>query len=341
MKNSPLKFCLELFVPILLVMIYYIIADPFKIIYKYDSFFILEGVNYVDLDHDYVSVQNYDNHNAEYHYNSFILGNSRSRYYLVEHWKKHFDSTAVCYHLDASNETLKGMYLKLEYVSKYSPINNCLIVLDAMILKEPEVNKRAFVFYPAPQTTPEPDGIDFFLSGFKSFVNPRFLFAFTDMKLFGKSRNYWRTWNVFNFGYRKYDFRWNESQWPEKEDQIEKGTYYQKQVMDDYFKPRPEVVLPELPCISQKQEEILELILKIFIENNTDYRIVICSGYDQKALANEDYTILCSIFGEDRVYDFSGKNDYTEDYHNFYDNGHYRPHIADSIMLRVYSEPLQ
>ena len=143
-----------------------------------------------------------------------------------------------------------------------------------------------------------------------------------------------------NFGIRRYDYRWNESSWPEKEEKIVANQYYNGAVMD-YFKPRPDIILPEPKCIFQKQEEILKSIRKIFDDNKTDYRIIISSGYDQKALSREDYTILCSIFDKNRVYDFSGKNDLTEDYHNFYDSGHYRPHIADSVMLRVYSEPLQ
>ena len=166
MKNSPLKFVLELFTPVVIIVCYYIIADPFALIWHYDVFFPEDGGSKTGRDYDYVSVCTFDNYNDSLLYNSFLFGNSKSRYYKVENWKKHLDSTAVCYHMDASNETLEGVWLKVKYVSQKAQIKNCLLILDTLILSDVKVNKSSYTFYPAPQTTPEKDRLDFWITGF-------------------------------------------------------------------------------------------------------------------------------------------------------------------------------
>lgn len=337
MKNRPLKFVLELFIPVVIVIIYYIIADPYKIIWHYDAFFPEEGSSIVGLDHDYVSVANFDNHNDTYHYNSFIFGNSRSRYYLVEDWKKHLDSAAVCYHMDASNETLEGIYLKLKYVSERAPINNCLLVLDNYILSETKTSRDKLIFFPAPQTTPEKDYLKFLVTGFKSFVSPKFFYSYTKMFLFGQVSKEAAAEGVFDVAVRHYDYRWNETTWPEKEKAISNDSYYQGNVMN-YFKERPDTVTYAQQCILGEQEKLLKNIATILLSSGTNYKVIISPGYDQLKLSKDDYVILCSIFGEDNVYDFSGKNEFTEDYHHFYDISHYRPFIAAIILRFVYGD---
>lgn len=337
MNNRPLKFVLELFIPVVIVILYYIIADPYKIIWHYDTFFPEEGSSIVGLDHDYVSVANFDNHNDTYHYNSFIFGNSRSRYYQVEDWKKHLESNAVCYHMDASNETLEGIYLKLKYVSERAEIDNCLLVLDTYILPETKTSRDKLIFFPAPQTTPEHDYLKFLVTGFKSFVSPKFFYSYTKMLLLGQVSKEAAEEGVFDVAVRHYDYRWNETTWPEKEEAIADGSYYQGKVMN-YFGERPITQTYANQCIFEEQEKMLKEIAAILLSSNANYKIIISPGYNQLNLSREDYILLCSIYGEDRVYDFSGKNELTEDFHNFYDISHYRPFVADYIMESVYCE---
>lgn len=336
MKNRPLKFVLELFIPVILLVIYYIIADPYKIIWHYDAFFPEVGTSYVGLDHDYVSVATFDNYNDSLHYNSFIFGNSRSRYYQVVDWKKHLDSTAVCYHMDASNETLEGIYLKLKYVSERALINNCLLVLDTYILSETKTRRDNLIFFPAPQTTPERDNLKFWITGFKSFVSPKFFYAYTKMLLFGQVSKEAAEEGVLDVAIRHYDYRWNETTWPEKEKSIVQGTYYQGKVMH-YFKERPDTLTYAQQCIFEEQEGLLKDIADILLASGVNYKIIISPGYDQLKLSIEDYIIMCSIFGSDNVFDFSGENELTEDYNNYYDISHYRPFVAAKIMDSVYA----
>ncbi len=335
MRNRPLKFVLELFVPIILIVLYYIISDPFKIIYHYDVFFPEEGTSFVGLDHDYVSVSTFDNYNDSLHYNSFIFGNSRSRYYQVKDWKKHLNDSAVCYHMDASNETLEGIFLKLKYVSEKAPLDNCLLVLDSHILAGTKANKDKLLFFPAPQTTPGHDYFQFLVSGFKSFVNPKFFFSYTKLLLFGQVSKDAAEDGVFDVAIRHYDYRWNETTWPEKEEAISNNSYYQGNVMD-YFKERPDTLTYATKCIYEEQKGLINRIASLLKSSNSNYKVIISPGYDQLKLNRDDYHILCSVFGVKNVFDFSGKNNLTEDYHNFYDISHYRPQIASTVLDSVY-----
>ena len=51
----------------------------------------------------------------------------------------------------------------------------------------------------------------------------------------------------------------------------------------------------------------------------------------------EDEKALRAIFGDDCVFNFSGINKWTTDYHNYYEVSHYRPHVASEIMDSIYS----
>lgn len=49
--------------------------------------------------------------------------------------------------------------------------------------------------------------------------------------------------------------------------------------------------------------------------------------------------ILKDIFGYENVFDFSGINEYTNDIHNYYERGHYRP-ILGALLLQKYMQTI-
>ena len=53
-------------------------------------------------------------------------------------------------------------------------------------------------------------------------------------------------------------------------------------------------------------------------------------------MAESDILTLTKIFGTENVFDFSGINEYTQDYVNFYDINHYRSDIAKDIVRVLY-----
>lgn len=337
MKHRPIFFVLELFIPVLVILIYYVLTDPFKFIKHYDSYYDAEGIAYVDMNNDYVSTATYDNYHDQYNYDSFIFGNSRSRYFLVDEWKKYIDSSCSCYHFDASNETLLGINLKIKYVDRTSEIHNCLLILDNNLLSSDNVKKDSYLFYPSPQITTEKDGMAFQLSGLKTFFNPKFMFAYTDLLITGTVKPYMREWSVFNEKYRKYNVVSNETRYPKREKQLQKGTYYSRTIVESFPKDRSSSQLYAQPVLKETHIRLLKEIKEIFIKNHTNYKIIISPVYDQIKMADSDYSILKNIFGEKTVYDFSGINNITQDYHNYYDNSHYTSDVCSYILNIVYS----
>jgi len=102
--------------------------------------------------------------------------------------------------------------------------------------------------------------------------------------------------------------------------------FYERNSMQQY---RPQVIFGS-------QMDLLNDMASIFHKQKTDYRIVISPLYDQLKLNAGDLETLRRIFGTENVYDFSGINEITKDYHNYYENSHYRPHVCTSILDEIY-----
>ncbi|MBP7266283.1 MAG: histidine kinase, partial [Bacteroides sp.] len=49
-----------------------------------------------------------------------------------------------------------------------------------------------------------------------------------------------------------------------------------------------------------------------------------------------DVKTLKRFFGKRNVFDFTGINEYTEDIHNYYEPGHYRPALGKRLMEKIY-----
>jgi hypothetical protein len=90
--------------------------------------------------------------------------------------------------------------------------------------------------------------------------------------------------------------------------------------------------------ISANEENILLKIKSLFEKHNTNYYIVITPLYDQMQFDYSDMQILHSFFGN-RVYDFSGINEITNNEYNYLDGIHFRPCISKQIIDSVLARP--
>ena len=83
--------------------------------------------------------------------------------------------------------------------------------------------------------------------------------------------------------------------------------------------------------------ECLEKMAEILKRHRADYKVIIGPMYDQNKLHPEDLRVLDSIFGSSHVYDLSGVNKWTSDYHNYYEYSHYLPGTSAEVMDYIYS----
>ncbi|MEJ8816957.1 hypothetical protein [Lacibacter sp. H407] len=324
--------------PLLVLMVLYFLYDPFKVLRHYNSYYESGGNNYVTLNKDYVSTENFINRYPRQQYTSYVLGNSRSIYYEVNTWGQLTGEPADrCYHFDAYGENLYGVAKKIRFLDN----NNCqikhvLLVIDKVLLEETKNQKKYFrIKHPAVSGESR---LKFQITFFKAFLNYAFLKEFIPAFVFSVKPDS-AAGGIFQSIPMLYDPVTNEQRMEFLEQQIRtnKEQYYLKR--KPVFYKRDSLAVNVAPVIGRAQKKLLTGIKQVFDKHQTNYKIVVSPLYDQLKLAPVDLLYLQELFGTINVFDFSGKNAFTETIENYYEDSHYRPHVADSIMYRIYGQP--
>jgi hypothetical protein len=326
---------LLLILPFITLLSIYFILDPFKVIRHYSNYYDIDETGRVGINRDYISTSTFINNNKTSRYDSFIFGNSRSIFYEINDWKKYIGEASQCYHFDASGETLYGIYKKLIFLEQNSvSIKNAMIILDYDTLSK-TVSNKGHLFIISPQLENYANMLLFQMTFIKAFYNPGFMFAFLDFKTTGNVKEYMTINNYLDDKPLAYDVLSNELSYPIFESQIKEGTYYTNERMRVFFS-RVEYAEESPVVIYSTQQELLEKIRNILIKNKTKFKIIINPLYEQKELNKKDMEYLQKLFGEQNVFDFSGINEFTNDYRNYYENSHYRPTVSKEIMKIIY-----
>lgn len=329
-----MQFLLILCIPFGGLCLTYIYYDPFKVVYKYPSFYAPNQSKYISLNHDYCAVETFLTNYPTYTYNSFILGNSRSRFYEIETWRQYIHSDK-CFHFDAAAESLFGICKKMAFLHDQKvDILNTLIVLDYSVLNATH-NSEGYLFMKHPLLSGENKSI-FQWKCFKAYSSFTFLSAFIDFKLSGNISEYMKI-SGFDDTPITYNLQYNETKWATFDALIKTdATQYYTAKRMHLFNQRDTIPPFSPEVIKKDQLMLLNKMSTILKEHNTHYKIIINPLFDQLKLNKKDVDVLKTIFGAETVYDFSGINAFTSDYHNYYENSHYRPFIADSILRRIY-----
>ncbi|HEY6144244.1 MAG TPA: hypothetical protein VIV55_12590 [Flavobacterium sp.] len=322
-------------IPVLVLTSMYFYLDPFKVLYKYESFYRSGVPSYVSLNNDYVSTQTFLNNSTKYKYDAFIFGNSRSIFYEIDTWEKYI-KTDNCFHFDASGETLLGIKRKISFLNRnHSKISHALIFLDYSTLSQTE-EKKGHLFISHPILSNQ-NWFSFQLAYFKTFFSPKFLITYLDFTFSHKVKDYMKEGHLLDDDPFDYTLKYNEMRFGKFEKLIKDNplVYYDQKKMSLFF-ARDTIQKYSDPIIHKTQYKMLSEISNILKNNNTKYKIIINPLYDQMKLNDNDIKLLKNIFGTKNVFDFSGINFITNDYHNYYETSHYRPHIADFIMKEIY-----
>ena len=314
---------------------WYIILDPFEVIWHYDDYYKQRGTR-LSLNQGYVGISNFENHYDQYKWDSFIFGNSRSRYWEIKDWESVLPAGCKGYHLDAHGETMVGLLKRFEWLDKKNiPIKNALICLDTDILTTLELSED-HIFMLAPQLVDNRNMFEFQLNHFKVFCNFEFLKTcfqmwFTpDLKIDIADLV---TGEIFD-----YDYTRNQISLTPTEQKIQRGEYYTPELVNKFFvnKQHPDSIYSV--SIDAPQREMLQEIANIVKKRNIDCRIVINPRYNQIKVNPHDIAELKHIFGADKVYDYSGVNEITSDFHNYYEYSHYRSDVAKRIITDIYKK---
>jgi len=323
MKKFVLR-TLLFFIPFAVPVILYAMIDPFGVLYP---------ENYrASVNRDFQSTELFLSNYKNGQYDSFIFGNSRSIYYQASSWRRFIDGQV--FHFDASSESIYGINKKLLFLQglKSVPVKNALIILDVSVIVKTD-NSSGHLYLKHPKISEE-SNIKFEMQMFTDFI-PLSMFAYTDFYLFKKSRPYMSRFIVCD-SLSRLDVTTNELSYDKYDEQIKTNPAAYYNPRRGLFYPRDAVSAESKCCIGLRQKEILKSMRLILTSFKTNYKIIISPLYDQKRINREDLKYLRRLFGEQNVFDFSGKNHFTEPYTSYYETSHYRPVVCDSIMSLVY-----
>ena len=316
---------MPIIVPLLL---YYTISDPFMSIWEYDDYRPARGKS---CNNDVIcAIRLLDKYADSLHYNSFIIGSSRSDFYYVDDWRTHLSSTASCFHFNQSADNLYGSLQRIRYLyRRFDKIDNLLLIIDADYLDDMSAHS-GHLFRIPPQVTRNPiDGLLLRWEELRAFYQLEF-------------QKEWISGNIQNsFQGTTFNPYLNEIYKNSAEAKLQTMNLdeYNKTLSKDLqLYKRSGVDSINDVVILKNQEIALKEIALLARNGGTKLKVVVSPLYNQIQLNPSDVAILKKIFGDSNVYDFSGINEYTCDIKNYYENSHYRPILCRKLLDIVYQE---
>lgn len=335
LKKEHPKFCFWVkllflalpFIPLVIIYFYY---DPDMILHEYKRF----DQTQVLLSEAHVGWQNYIQNRDSLHYNSFIMGNSCTMAFKTQTWEKHLDPGSVAVRFFDNAETIGGVYQKMEILDSVgAPLKNILVVIDrGSLINTNPLKSTSHLF------SPEAAGISkmaFNIRFLQEFLYPSRALAYAEYVVTGKYSK--RMGGVIHDGPPIREPYTNNFINPREQEITLKGDSYWTDHKREFRKKRTQAGEEEKVVVLAPQIELLHKMNEICKKHNTNLKIIIGPDYYQKKINEKDINKMKEIFGENAVWDFTGINEYTSDYHNYYDPGHYRPFIGEKILGRIYN----
>ncbi len=329
MKRFLVTISLAIAIPLILLMGIYVWTDPFRCVHNFD-------INDVDAtNREYLSTELFLRNNPTYHYNSFIFSSSRGGGMNTYHWKQYLPEGAQPFLFQAWSETLSGIELKLEYLAEHNvPIDNALLLFDIPGTFDNEqlphkvLSMKHYLFTGESKLT-------YNTWQFANFIQKPSLWitSIKNMLRHNKmpleSDSITNDWEIAN--------KYNYTELP-PQDSLKHCTDKARRTFMEKINHSDKVIVVSKPLIFERFEKQLRHIKLMLEENNTDYHIIITPApcYTNPTINPSDLALLQDIFGTQRVHDYSGKNEMTEDFNNFTDPSHFGLRVGYMIIEDIY-----
>jgi len=324
------KKILLLSAPVLLIVACYLITDPYKKLWKYE----LYTCNYIMLNRGDVSTRVYLNNKSKYNYDSFIFGSSRSTAHTSREWSNYLSGGNMPYSYGSWSESIKGIYKKLALLdSLNSRINNVFIIVDDHTFTS--YYSKDISSYDHYLISGE-SRLQYHLRSFLHYLtDPLLIVTSVDYKIFHKKRFYMKGFiDMTNDDLDEVTNDWMVNS--EKEILSDSAHFYGSCKNKFYTRSRTQEFYKKQ--ISEEEKIYLLKIKKILDNHKSDCKIVIAPLYNQKKFNPVDLSILYSVFHVENVFDYSGINEITNDYHNYSsDVLHYRKKVGNLIFKEIYN----
>ncbi len=319
MKKFIIRTSFFIGIPLLLVFVVYLFADPFKTNSKFD----LSDVN--TLNREYLSTELYLKNEKTQQYDSFIFGSSRGCGINTYKWRSYLPKGSKQFLFQAWGETITGIFQKIVFLDKRNVnIENAIILLDI---------PTSFSKTQEPTTAIELK--HYKLSGksklyFHSTLFMEFLKPSEIVKAIGEIFN--KLPNKINFDTLSNDWnkssRFNWAEMPEQDSTLNKIR----------FGKRPKTEKQARKLINPEFEDLLIQIASLFRKHQTNFKIIITPAYNQLGINPSDLALLEKIFSQENVFDYSGKNLLTEDKYNFSDINHFDEIVGWKMLEEIYGK---
>ena len=305
-RSAAMRFTMKLSIlltPFIALLVVYFLNDPFMVLRHYNRY----DNSPVMLNEGYIGWQMYMNNRDSIAFDSFIMGNSCTMAYQCHEWEKYLDGGRAV-RLFGNAESIAAISKKLQALERNgAEIKNLLLILDKESLgKDQLLSSHNHVLPPAISGI---SNFSFQEKFCQAFFFPNFLFPYLDYKIFHQYRPYMQ--GVIN---HKKEFV------KARDCNYRNGEYREGERF-----------------LWETQTELLKEIDQICRKHNTSVKIIISPDYNQISINPADVEILKDIFGYENVFDFSGINEYTNDIHNYYERGHYRPILGARLLQKVYA----
>ena len=122
----------------------------------------------------------------------------------------------------------------------------------------------------------------------------------------------------------------------DQEIRIDSVGFYKKLEERNVFYTRVQDTIVSPMLIKEEQKKIILEISSIVEKNKTNLTIIVSPLYNQEYFNKEDLRYLREVFGTKNVHDFSGKNEFTYNYLNYYERSHFKPYVATKILEKTY-----
>ena len=319
------------FVPLLILIAVYLLTDPYKTLKPFSLTY------FSNTNRDYLSSELFVYNYSEQQYNSYIFGSSRGCGINTYHWLVFLPDGAHQYLFQAWSETITGIDQKLTYINDHHyPIDNALVLIDIPgSFSNPQLPHQA-ISIKDPRFSKQPKWL-YQVILFYDFIQ--------------KPSEWWfAIRNKLNHKLPEVGFDPISNDWvannkekdiscPPKKDSLNNLSRKAKAAFLQDYVNNPTISLPEsVSIINEHVLGVMNHIKSIFEGNDTEFKIIVTPGYGYKypAISDSDLRLLQTTFGEDNVYDFSGRMDITLDPNNFSDPNHFGQNIGWQILEEVY-----
>lgn len=322
------------FIPVLVLALTYLIYDPF-ILFKEPR---KNLKNYVEVNRGHFNARLLLKNKELNTYNSFLLASSRGLFFNIDKWSKlSGDSSFSGFHFEDNRESIFGMYKKIKFLDDNGfALKNVLLLLDHEVFKV-VTEKNGYLDRVSPIFNNKiTQRVLFYYDHLEAYFSPKFFIPFLINKI---TNEYFPFMNgVITPELEEINYKTNQMSFLKVEEKIEKNEFYTEDLIEEIVSSRKSHPSNGSSVIREKQKKFLNKISDIFKEHGTNLRVVVNPLTDQLKIDSSSLGYLKKTFGKDNVFDFSGKNDITKDYRNYYEKTHYRVHIADKILEEIYAK---